>query len=349
MIPIVDGWFENPGFQVGNSDAFQPPNQLFRLAGKHGSADHFDPAAGTLPNIRFNEHDGMKSDVGLQVQTSPYPLSGKTNPFDMETAEQLLEKLNRQFRAGEPAAVLLRTLTALENAIRHNPPRVRDTEIEMSPLTEVFPQTTVESPEPESQQVIAVLEVDEAEIEEELRALREAAELRQIRQQHLRPDLAHLDDDIILPRQPVAVQQRTSEPAGVIPPPPEPTPLETPKAPPSSAIKVATELNDAMADQGSSLNDKFRQADMPVERAKFLEPIPDIRKAIGINDRFRFVNDLFAGDSEAFSTTIGLINSSGSYAEARRWLEEKIKEAGLWQPDHPSLLELLQLLERRYS
>jgi hypothetical protein len=58
---------------------------------------------------------------------------------------------------------------------------------------------------------------------------------------------------------------------------------------------------------------------------------------------------LFGGDAEAFSITLGLVNSAGSLAEARRRLEEKIREKGSWKPDHPSLLELFQLLERRYS
>jgi hypothetical protein len=290
----------------------------------------------------------MKSDVGLQIRPSPYPLSGKTNPFDMETAEQLLEKLNRQFRAGEPAAVLLRTLTALENAIRHTPPRVRDmSEDETSAAGQQLPpaQPVLSEPDP----VIQMLEVDEAEIEEELRALREAAELRQIRQQHLRPDLSHLNDD-----EPGFEKNYPVPSAGTMPhastlPMHEPMPVQAVAPVPSTPMKPATELNDAMSDRASSLNDRFRSAGTADERPKFLEPIPDIRKAIGINDRFRFVNDLFSGDAEAFSITIGLVNESGSYADARRMLEMKIREKGSWQPDHPSLKELLHLLERRYS
>ncbi len=118
----------------------------------------------------------------------------------METAEQLLEKLNRQFNAGEPAAIILRTLTALEAAIRRSPPLPRPALEQLPPATAapvILPDVDISADlteEPDAFPIVQILEVDEAEIEEELRALREAAELRQTRQQHLRPDLTTFQD-----------------------------------------------------------------------------------------------------------------------------------------------------------
>ena len=265
----------------------------------------------------------------------------------METAEQLLEKLNRQFRAGEPAAVLLRTLTALEASIRHNPPRVRETILDDAPVKQ---EPLVDFPfVPDAEPIIQILEVDEAEIEEELRELKEAAELRQVRQQHLRPDLTHLNDEEPdfgkkIPAPSPAFRQQADTPLIS-----DTVPVQSAPPQPTTPTKSATELNDTISDRAASLNDRFRTAETAEDRPKFLEPLPDIRKAIGINDRFRFAGDLFAGDTETFSLTLGLVNDAGSLAEARRRLEEKIREKGSWQPDHPSLLELFQLLERRYS
>lgn len=268
----------------------------------------------------------------------------------METAEQLLEKLNRQFLAGEPAAVLLRTLTALEYAIRHQPPVVRN--IEPAPTSpEQGPPAFIEaSSEPDPEPVIQILEVDEAEIEEELRALQEAAALRQIRQQHLRPDLTHIDEDGPIDQQqpspvrhsPIGRPVSTSLPKDPIPVPVE----QIPHIPPPQRT---TELNEAMADRASSLNDRFRVSGTAEDRPKFLEPITDLRKAIGINDKFRFVNELFSGDAEAFSHALVIVNDAGSLVRARMKLEEMIREKGSWLPDHPALRELLQLLERRYA
>ena len=65
VITVVDLRLEDPRLQIGNAHTLQPSDQLFGLTGEHRAADHFDPAAGTFPNIRFYEHDGMKSDVGL--------------------------------------------------------------------------------------------------------------------------------------------------------------------------------------------------------------------------------------------------------------------------------------------
>jgi hypothetical protein len=289
----------------------------------------------------------MKSDVGLQIRPSPYPLSGKTNLFDMETAEQLLEKLNRQFRAGEPAAVLLRTLTALEAAIRHNPPRVREIILDDAPVKQ---EPLVDVPfVPDAEPVIQILEVDEAEIEEELRELKAAAELRQIRQQHLRPDLTNLNDDEPDFGKNMQVPSPVFRKQVPTPITNDPVPVQVAPIQPTTPTKSAAELNDTISDRAASLNDRFRTAETAEDRPKFLEPLPDIRMAIGINDRFRFAGDLFGGDAEAFSITLGLVNSAGSLAEARRRLEEKIREKGSWKPDHPSLLELFQLLERRYS
>lgn len=291
----------------------------------------------------------MKSDVGLQRRPPAVPLVGKTNPFDMETAEQLLEKLNRQFRAGEPAAVLLRTLTALETAIRHHPPAVRLPEPDMAPLDRIVLQTGLDMPEPPEDAVIEVLEVDEAEIEEELRALKEAAELRQIRQQHLRPDLTQIsgDEPEPLPSHP----QPALEPPPIPPPPPvatAPSPGPAPM-PVTEMIKPdQKELNESMADGSASLNDRFRNADAPNDRGRFIEPISDLKTAIGINDRFRFVNELFGGDGEAFSRSIRDINEAGGRAEALRRLEADIRSAGCWRADLPALRELIQLVDRRY-
>ena len=291
----------------------------------------------------------MKSDVGLQRRPPAVPLIGKTNPFDMETAEQLLEKLNRQFRAGEPAAVLLRTLTALETAIRHHPPAVRLPEPDLAPLQQIVVQTLQDMPEPPEDAVIEVLEVDEAEIEEELRALKEAAELRQVRQQHLRPDLTQISGDepgslthqhlpTIEPTPMRTVPQMTPQHA--------PVPVQLPVAETTQPDKK--ELNETMADRSYSLNDRFRNSDVADDRPRYLEPISDLRSAIGINDRFRFVNELFAGDGEAFSRSIRNVNEAGGLAEALRRLESDINNAGCWRSNNPTLRELIQLVERRY-
>jgi hypothetical protein len=275
----------------------------------------------------------------------------------METSEQLLEKLNRQFNAGEPAAIILRTLSALETAIRRSPPlpRVYAEEEPQVPedtiasIPEATPQVIMED-DSDLPPFIQVLEVDEAEIEEELRALREAADLRQSRQQHLRPDLTLLEDAEVYPLDeefhpqiPAGLHHETVQTNESIPPPSvHPTGEQSPG-------NLGRELNDAIAEQSSSLNDRFRTSAQGSEHPKFLTPIADLRSAIGINDRFRFVNDLFSGDGNVFTQAIHYLDHCSSYAEAVGWIENYLKSSGKWNPEHPSVRDFLQLLERRYA
>ena len=51
-------------------------------------------------------------------------------------------------------------------------------------------------------------------------------------------------------------------------------------------------------------------------------PIDDIASAIGINDKFYFIRELFSGDSLAYQDTIKRLNSASSLGEAMKILDE---------------------------
>ncbi len=52
------------------------------------------------------------------------------------------------------------------------------------------------------------------------------------------------------------------------------------------------------------------------------KPISDIGSAIGINDKFYFIRELFSGDTRAYQDTIKRLNTSGSLGEAMKILDE---------------------------
>lgn len=52
------------------------------------------------------------------------------------------------------------------------------------------------------------------------------------------------------------------------------------------------------------------------------KPISDIGTAIGINDKFYFIRELFSGDTRAYQDTIKRLNSSASLGEAMKILDE---------------------------
>ena len=52
------------------------------------------------------------------------------------------------------------------------------------------------------------------------------------------------------------------------------------------------------------------------------KPISDIASAIGINDRFYFIRELFSGDALAYGDTIKRLNAASSLGEAMKILDE---------------------------
>jgi hypothetical protein len=76
--------------------------------------------------------------------------------------------------------------------------------------------------------------------------------------------------------------------------------------------------------QSGTLGDKISPArqDDAISSAIHNKPIADIGAAIGINDRFRYIRELFSGDTLAYNDTIRRLNSSASLGEAMRILDE---------------------------
>jgi hypothetical protein len=62
--------------------------------------------------------------------------------------------------------------------------------------------------------------------------------------------------------------------------------------------------------------------DEAITSALHSKPISDIGAAIGINDKFYFIRELFSGDTRAYQDTIKRLNSSASLGEAMKILDE---------------------------
>jgi hypothetical protein len=62
--------------------------------------------------------------------------------------------------------------------------------------------------------------------------------------------------------------------------------------------------------------------DEAITSALHSKPISDIGAAIGINDKFYFIRELFSGDTMAYQDTIKRLNSSVSLGEAMKILDE---------------------------
>lgn len=102
-------------------------------------------------------------------------------------------------------------------------------------------------------------------------------------------------------------------------------------------------------DQAESLNDKLKQGKAELVEVLKETPIKDLRKAIGINDRFLFINDLFRGDEAMYERSIKTINSFNIYPEAEYWISRELKVKLGWNNELPAVVQFDQLVKRRFS
>jgi hypothetical protein len=97
-----------------------------------------------------------------------------------------------------------------------------------------------------------------------------------------------------------------------------------------------------------SLNDRLKQGKMELLETLREAPVRDLRKAIGINDRFLFINDLFRGDESMYERSLKTINGFNIYAEAEYWINRELKVKLGWDADHPTVIQFDQLVKRRF-
>lgn len=77
-------------------------------------------------------------------------------------------------------------------------------------------------------------------------------------------------------------------------------------------------------------------------------PIQDLKKAIGLNQKFLFINELFEGDASAYEESIEILNNAVSMAEALKYFDKNLVSDNDWEEDHPSVVDLKELVQRRH-
>lgn len=74
-------------------------------------------------------------------------------------------------------------------------------------------------------------------------------------------------------------------------------------------------------------------------------PIADLRQAIGINDKFLMIRDLFGGDSSLFDSTVAALNAQESLDDCMIYIAEHFA----WNPESDSAKLVMELLERKFA
>ena len=103
-------------------------------------------------------------------------------------------------------------------------------------------------------------------------------------------------------------------------------------------------IADRFAHLSSRINEKVGDSKKTEGKIRTV-PVNDLNKAIGINDRFYFIRELFNGEEESYRQTIFSLNNASSKEEATGILREAVKE----RADSEPALQLLELVERKLS
>ena len=107
---------------------------------------------------------------------------------------------------------------------------------------------------------------------------------------------------------------------------------------------------DKFKDEKLSLNEKLSasQTDKSIAAKLQKNPIKDLKAAIGINEKFKFINELFEGNLQKYTDGISKLNEFSNLDDAIAFLTFLKKEFS-WGNDNAAYLELTELISRRYQ
>jgi len=110
----------------------------------------------------------------------------------------------------------------------------------------------------------------------------------------------------------------------------------------------ATDLKDNST-VSPSLNDRFAQAEtssLADQLSK--QPIKDLINAIGLNEKFLFVEQLFNNDADAYKEQLKILNSMSSFDEAINYINNQLKNKFEWKLKGTVEKKFIRIIERRY-
>lgn len=116
-----------------------------------------------------------------------------------------------------------------------------------------------------------------------------------------------------------------------------------------SQYQPKKELHEVIVERKTSLNDSLKEEKKEIVHKLKETPIKDLRKGIGINDRFTFVTELFRGDEAMYERSIKTINGLHIYSEAEYWINRELKFKLGWDDTKETVKHFYDLVRRRFS
>lgn len=144
---------------------------------------------------------------------------------------------------------------------------------------------------------------------------------------------------------------------------PEPVaPISQPSQMPTGAISqpAVSESTSTLipTESVSTLNDALREttsAESPgsqvttVAETFHSAPIESIARSISLNQKFRFINQLFNGNASAYNQAVEEMDTLQSYGEALDLISDQYASQYLWDMNSDEVSELVEILKRRFA
>ncbi len=241
----------------------------------------------------------------------------------MDRVETLCKKLQEQLSQNASVDQLLLTVQMLQSELMHIKTNTQSAGTDQA--VSIHMPANFEKPADlviiQEEKIIEVLQVDEAELEAELEEIKRNVKTREQIGAHNKPTL--LFDPV------------------------EDIPTLTHQE--SVKDKQQREIHESIAgEKKASLNDKLKQTNLELSDSLQEVPVKDLKKAVGINDRFLFIKELFRGDEVMYERSIKTINGFSIYPEAEYWIKRELKLKLAWDETNPAVKQFDQLIRRRF-
>lgn len=102
--------------------------------------------------------------------------------------------------------------------------------------------------------------------------------------------------------------------------------------------------------EDNSINDRIAKGQtaetLAAKHSK--NPIANLEKSIGINQKFSFIKHLFNNDKTAYSEALKMLNSCTGFLEADDYVQNQLKKKYDWDEEALHVIKFIDLVERRY-
>ena len=293
--------------------------QLFELE-KENTSSLFDKHKEKKPEVKAKEEPPIAKIIEeIAVEDEEDEVT-----FPVDTTPEPIEKEPEPVFVKEPEPIVV---------IEEEPEIIPEPVIEKEESTVIIEELTT-------------LKEETPKIIEEFTTLKEESPVFIAEKQIHKEEIAIAKEElVIIKEEPMAIEEV------VVPEPPKP--IEKP-------IEKKAEKHTDLFGGGTTIADKFKKDTKTVIDKLHIETsnktighrhqqhaIQDLKSAIGINEKFLFINELFKGNMKVFNDTIIKLNDFASHAEAEAFLLE-CKHKFNWPDDLVSYLTLKDFVIRRY-